>query len=282
MKKILIISAFVALLASCTKEIALNLPSYSSKLVVNGEFDSDNTIALTISRSMPILQKIDSTGFLIKDATVKIYENGIYFGDAVYTGGKYTLNKKPSDSKTYAIEVTSPVYPKAVANLIMPDKVIMTASYTDSVGLDKDGFKVGQVKLTFNDNGLVNNYYKMLIRWYNAPALEWSPMPIKSGDVIFLNNTKLNDGSYIFSDRTFQGKTKTLYFETSSAMGTGTPKFEISLKTFNEDFYNYLRQVDNYSQSGNGVSAEAVIMRSNVTNGLGMVGGVSNAKDTIF
>lgn len=277
-----LIITLLALISSCTKPIDLELPNYSSKLVVNGEFDSDKNMEVQVSRSLPILQSADSTGYLVQDATVKIYENGLDIGNATYFSGKYILAKKPKNGATYRIEVNSGNYPTAKANLSIPASVPISATYIDSVGLDASGFPLGELSITFTDQPGVTNYYRFLINYYNSGILTWFPLTINSNDILFLNNEKQKDGSYLFSDATFSGKSKTLKFLVQSSIVDGTPKFEISIKTFDEDFYEYLQQTNNYSQTGSGFSNDPIILRSNVTNGLGMVGGVSNSKDTIF
>jgi hypothetical protein len=164
----------------------------------------------------------------------------------------------------------------------MPELTPLTVQYIDSIGLDQAGFKLGQINLSFTDNGSVKSYYKLLIRNYNSGFDKWFSFDIKSNDILFLNNDKLNDGGYIFSDRSFSGKTKFLSFTVPFGIAMGTPKFEISLKTFDEDYYDYMKATDDYSQSGNGFSNDPVILKTNVENGLGMLGGVCNSKDTIF
>lgn len=273
---------FLLSISACTKPVELDLPNYNSKLVVNGELDSEKDIEVQVSRSLPILQATDSTGYLIPSATVSVFENNVPIGPANFFSGKYVLAKKPIPGATYRIEVKSGNYPVANANLVMPKKTPLTVTYKDSIGLDADGFKIGQLVLNFTDDGSTKNYYKMLIRYYNSGINTWFPFNLVSNDILFLNNDKLNDGSYLFSDRTFSGKTKILTFNVQSTLVDGTPKFEISIKNFNEEYYNYLIQTDDYSQDGNGFTNDPVILRTNVSNGLGMVGGVSNAKDTIF
>jgi hypothetical protein len=282
MKYIYYIIAVLVFGSSCVKPIDLDLPAYSSKIVVNGEFDSDTTISVQVSRSLPIMQTSDSTGYLLQNAVVTIFENGTSIGNAVYFSGRYVLNKKPVIGATYDVEVSAPNYTKAKASLKMPNAIPINASYIDSIGLDADGFKVGQLTVSMTDDASTKNYYKFSIRYFSAGISTWFPLDIISNDVVFLNNDKLGDGSYLFSDRTFSGKTKTLKFNIESSSVSGSPKFEISIKTFNEDYFNYLRQTDDYSQSGNGFSNDPVILRTNVINGLGMVGGVSNAKKTLF
>jgi hypothetical protein len=276
--KYFLYSLCILLASSCVKKIDLDLPAYSSKLVVNGEFDSDTTISVQISRSLPIMQTSDSTGYLLQNATVTIFENGVSLGNASLFSGRYVMNKKPVVGASYDVEVSAPNYNKAKASLKMPNAIPVVASYDSFIGFDADGFEVGQLTVSMTDDPSTKNYYKFFIRYYSAGISTWFPLDIVSNDVVFLNNEKLGDGSYLFSDRTFSGKTKTLKFNIEASSVKGTPKFEISIKTFNEDYFNYLRQTDDYSQSGNGFSNDPVILRTNVSNGLGMVGGVSNTK----
>jgi hypothetical protein len=66
MKNKLYILLGLLLFTACSKEITLNLPDYDSKLVVNGELNTDQIIDLEVSRSLPIMQVTDSSGYLIK------------------------------------------------------------------------------------------------------------------------------------------------------------------------------------------------------------------------
>lgn len=274
--------AIIFFAVSCTKEIELELPEYSSKLVVNGEMNTESEISLQISRSLPIMNTSDSSGYLIQNAIVEVFENGTSVGTATYFSGRYVLPYKPKAGLTYKVNVKSGNYIPAEANLVIPKALPVTLTYIDSVGLDEFGFKIGRITLNFSDDGSVSNYYKLLIRYYNSGTTAWFPFSLNSNDIIFLNNEMLNDGGYLFSDRTFSGKSKTLSFPVPFGLAKGTPKFEVSLKSFNTDYYDYLRATDDYTQTGNGFSNDPVILKTNVTNGLGMVGGVSNVRDTIF
>lgn len=280
--KYLLYSIITVFAVACVKPIDLDLPAYSSKLVVNGEFDSDTTISVQVSRSLPIMQASDSTGYLLQNATVTIFENGTSLGNATLFSGRYIMNKKPIAGASYDVEVSAPNYNKAKASLKMPNTIPLVVSYDSFIGFDADGFEVGQLKVSMTDDASTNNYYKFFIRYFDAGITTWFPLELVSNDVVFLNNEKLKDGSYLFSDRTFSGKTKTLKFNIEASSVKGSPKFEVSVKTFNEDYFNYLRQTDDYSQSGNGFSNDPIILRTNVTNGLGMVGGVSNSKKILF
>lgn len=271
----------VGLLTACEKEIKLSLGDYASKLVVNGEFNSNANVKVEISRSIPILNVADSTGYLLMDATAKLYENNVLIGNLNYFAGYYTMNYKPKQGKEYRVEVLRNGFNPAVAEVKVPATIVANSVFVDSVGVDNLGFPFGQLTINFKDELATNNYYELLVRYYDDGINQWFPLDIKSNDLVFLNNEKLDNGGYVFSDVTFNGQQKTILTSVESNTATGTPKFEISIKTFSEDYYNYLKQLRDYDNSGL-FSPDPVILISNVKNGLGMVGGVYNVKDTIL
>ncbi|MDI1234819.1 MAG: DUF4249 domain-containing protein [bacterium] len=280
-KKISILFLLSVMLYSCEKEIKLNIGEYASKLVVNGEFNSNSTIKVEISRSIPILNVTDSTGYLLMDASAKLYENNAFIGNLTYINGFYTINYKPIQGKSYKVDIVRSGFNPAVAEVNVPATIISNSKFVDSVGIDNLGFPFGQLTIKFNDDAATNNYYELSVRYYDDGIKQWFPLDIKSNDIVFLNNTKLDNGAYVFSDVSFNGQQKTILTSIEGNTASGTPKFEISIKTFSEDYYNYLKQLRDYNNSSFFV-ADPIILISNVKNGLGMVGGVYNVKDTLL
>lgn len=277
---ILLLNAF----SSCNKEIDLDLPPYDSKIVVNGEFNNNNVMQVEISKSIPILDVADSSGYLLLDATAVLYEDNVKLGNMTYGQLLYNFNVKPKPGKKYRIEVSRKGLPTVSAEVEMPELIQTNATYKDSIGLDNSGFKIGQLNLQFKDAVGTSNYYQLSIRTYSSGQNTWYPLDMESNDPVFINNTKLDDGSYIFSDATFNGQLKSISFKIPDGTVSSVPgvdKFEISIKMFSSEYYSYLQQVRDYSQNGSSFDTEPIIMKSNVTNGLGMVGGVCNAKDTL-
>ncbi|MDP2175694.1 MAG: DUF4249 domain-containing protein [Bacteroidota bacterium] len=266
---------------SCEKEINVTLPPYDTKLVVNGELNNESEISLQVSKSISILTNSDSTGYLLNNAIVNIYENNTLLGTGTYFSGKYEFNFKPQVGRIYEIRASHPNYTAVNAVVTMPKSLSFNSTFIDSIGLDNVGLKVGQLTLNINDDGNETNYYQLLIKYYNPGFLEWFPFDFVSNDEEFINNTKLNDGSYLFSDTRFNGRTKTFRFEVPFGLATGTPKFEVSIKSIGADFYEYINQTNEYNQTGTGFIPNPIILKSNVTNGLGMIGGVINQRDTI-
>ncbi len=266
-------------IAACTKEITLNLPVAESKLVINGELNTEDDIKVQVSRSLDILTN-DSTYYL-DNAIVELFEDGNSKGLLTYFQQNYISNVKPKEGKSYKIVAKRNGFPMATANVVIPSQIVSSSKYIPNVGLDKDGFPYGQLEVKLTDNGAVRNYYQFSIRYYDSSILKWTSYIITSEDPVFLNNTKKDDGSYLFSDATFSGQTKTLKFDIQSGITLSNITFEVSVKTFIEEYYRYLEQIADFQENGYN-SSTAVIMRTNVTNGLGMVGGIFNIRDTIY
>jgi hypothetical protein len=282
-KKLLIPAICIILLTvSCDKKISLRLPDYSSKIVVNGELNTNSTVKVEVSRSIPIMDATDSTGYLLTDANAELFENGVSIGKLVYFNGFFTLNYKPLAGKKYRLEVSRKDLIPASAEIDIPAAIPSSSTYIDSVGIDNNGFPIGQLTINFKDNGATSNYYELGIRNYDASIQTWFALDFSSDDVIFLNNQKLDNGAYVFSDITFNGQTKSVKISIPFGTVNGSPKFEISIKTFSEEYYRYLQQLRDYQDNSNPFwSADPILLKTNVKSGLGMVGGVYNAKDTI-
>lgn len=274
-----LITLLVAGISSCVKEIQLDLPPYKTKLVVNGEMNNNETVSLEVSQSYAVLS--DDSTYILSDATAKLYEDNAFIGTMSYFDLRYIYNYKPIPGKKYRIEVTHPKFDPVTVNVEVPATVPATASYIDSVGLDNQGFPIGQLTVSFKDNPSQKNYYEFLIRYYDAGIMKWFPLDIASNDPVFLNNEKQDNGGYSFSDATFNGANKVIKIPVIFGTVNGTPKFEISIKSVGEEYFRYMEQVREYESNRSNFDITPIIMNSNVNNGLGMVGGVSNFKDTL-
>ncbi len=275
MKKIISISLIITLIfASCQKNIDLNIPTNQSKIVVNGEFNTDQNLAVEVSKSVGLTQDFDTNGLVIDNAKVLFFEDNLLLGQATFVGGQYVYNKKPIANKIYSVQVDVNTYSTIGAKVQMPNPVGFTTQYIDSIGADKDGYRIGGLKMSIVDDGSQKNFYQLLIKYYDQPIQQWFNYDIISNDQIFIN-TKQKDGSYIFNDLTFNGTTKNISLNIEYQYTTSTPKFEIIIKSIDSEYYTYLQQIQEFNQTGRGLVDNPVIIKSNVTNGLGMVGAVS-------
>lgn len=273
-----LISLFIA---SCEKEVELNLPTYKSKIVLIGEFNNFETMAVNVGRSIPVLTPVDTTGFALENVTIKFYEGSTLLGNGSFFNNQYVFNWKPEAGKTYTIEASHPEFTSVKAIVKMPNAVSFSSSYKDSIGIDAEGLNIGEISLNINDNRAEKNYYQLLIRYYNASINEWFPFDFASNDIIFLNNEKYDDGSYLFGDKTFNGTLKTVRLNVPFGLAMGSPKFEISLKSIDAVYYEYIQKTSTEDQNLSQAFLNPVILNSNVENGLGFVAGVLNRRDTI-
>ncbi len=274
-----LILILILILASCRKEIDLNLPDYESKIVINGELSTEDNIKVQISQSLNSLNS-DST-YLLQNATVKLFEDGNAIGNLTYNQLYYTFPYKPKSGKTYKIEASNSGLPAAFSQTIIPSQIGCVSSYQPNVGFDKDGFPFGQLSVKITDNGAVKNYFQFSIRYYDSSIQLWDSYIINSEDPVFVNNRKKNDGSYLFSDASFSGQSKLLKFDIPTGLTQSNVTFEVTIKTFIEEYYRYLEQIIDFKENGFN-NSDPVIIKSNVTNGLGMVGGIYNIRDTVY
>jgi hypothetical protein len=269
------------LFTSCEKEVELDLPPYTSKIVLLGEFNNFENMSVSVGRSMPVLTPVDTTGFILDNVTIKFFEGNVLMGNGTFFNGQYVFNWQPETGKTYTIEASHPDYTSVKASVKMPNQVSFSSSYKDSIGIDAEGLKIGEITFNINDVRAEKNYYQLLIRYYNASINEWFPFDFTSNDIVFLNNEKYDDGSYLFSDKTFNGTLKSIKLNVPFGLALGSPKFEISIKSIDEVYYEYIQKSNTDDQNINQAFLNPVILNSNVQNGLGYVAGVSIRKDTI-
>lgn len=268
-------------MVSCDKEVELDLPPYKSKIVLIGEFNNFETMAVNVGRSIPVLTPVDTTGFALENVTIKFYEGTMLLGNGSFFNNQYVYNWKPEAGKTYIIEASHPDFTSVKATVKMPNAVAFSSSYKDSIGVDPEGLNIGEITLNINDNRAEKNYYQLLIRYYNASINEWFPFDFSSNDIVFLNNEKYDDGSYLFGDNTFNGTLKSIKLNVPFGLALGSPKFEISLKSIDAVYYEYIQKTNRDDQNLNQAFINPVILNSNVENGLGFVAGVLNRRDTI-
>ena len=264
-------------LSSCRKEIDLDLPNYIEKIVINGELNSEDNFSLQVSKSFGINQSFDTLGLLLNTATVQFYENGALLGNGTYLGGRYTVPFKAQPDTEYKIVASNANFRTASATVRTPSALNFSLQYLDSIDKDIDGFRIGQLTFILKDVPNQANYYSILVRYYNQPINQWLDYDIVSNDPIFFQ-TKQTDGSYLFSDKTFSGNTKTVSINLPYDFTIYSPKFEVLVKSIDADYYTYIQQVQEYNQTGVGILDNPVIVKSNIKDGLGFVGAISSQK----
>ncbi len=184
--KILIFIITLFAMQSCYKDIPLYDPAtFKPQLTVNALAANDSVLKVTVANSaIPERLTYDSW---IKDATVKLYENGNYIStlnpvipdtQSTYDYGfynpsymskipYYTSGFKPQIGKAYTIEVTAKDGRQASGSFYIPKPVPLQDVRIDLTGYDTSyvaDFKLwhvalsGTVTITFQDPDTANYY----------------------------------------------------------------------------------------------------------------------------
>ncbi len=284
MKKIILfpLLIIIVLFNSCEKEITGIELDFVQKIAMHSEFSNTNNVKVFVSKNIPLFQKFDSAGMILKTAQVTLFENNNPISTGNYNAdGNFYFNYKPISGKSYKIEAKYPQYPTCFALVSMPNALVANSSFIDSIGLDEEGFKLGELTINFNDPS-ERNYYELKVDYFDASIQQWFVLTPNSSDPIFSNNNKKNDGSFLFSDATFNGENKTLKILVKDGTFFGDYKFNVSLKSIPYDYYLYLRQIEEIRENNSsGTSFNPVILKTNVENGLGMIGTVSQYVEII-
>ncbi|MCF8244630.1 MAG: DUF4249 domain-containing protein [Saprospiraceae bacterium] len=285
--------AIIALgLASCggdkfSQVVEIDLPEHVPMLSVSAEFSNVDTMLLAnVGTTWPTTdQPADPT---VKDATVRIYENGTLWRELVYNTsnngtGRYdwtgNANFVADGSTVYRLEVTAPGFETVFAEQKMPKVVeILSLKYMIEGGVNPDGEKVDELTFEFQDPVGEGDYYAL------AAFRRESYTYVENGDTMTYTYTNdLNIDSYdplleigandllLLSDKSFNGKKASFKAYCYSYFGEETQNTVIGqLYHLTREKYLYLRSLNQYQNASGNPFAEPVTVQSNIENGVGV------------
>lgn len=283
MKKTIFLTIITLVLAACETKLDLSEVSGRTRLVVNGLINDQDKVEIQVSKSIPL----GSTGAVefINNAVVTMRdENGNATGFTYNVGtDKYeNLVFRAFAGKYYSISVKAPGFDEVFAELVMPDKASKTpSSWKDSTDLDSSGYPTGTLTVNINDKGISNNYYRISLFYYDNITATWNALKPVTKDAAIENEAIESDnGSWVFSDRSFNGQPRSIPFITPFGYALGTPKYLVVTESLSEQYFKYFKSIEDYKK-GAGVFGEATPVFSNIRNGVGIWAGSSIARDTI-
>lgn len=305
----ILLTMYIGLLSSCTYHFELDDVGASSKLVLYSYPGSADTTVVHLSRSLPVSQKGELVRGL-KGADVHLSVNGeavpLAWTDDSIPGvpaqSYYAVKAYEDGDKvniTAAVEGMKTVSSATVVPSLFPLTSIKLAHKDDSPSQC-------QFRIHFTDHALTKDYYALKVErkqlfWNdgkyseesNTLALNLDDEPLlntSSGldDILMIENGFYRN-LYYWDDTKIQGKSYTLrlntYYETDYEDDFITPegvehikcqvKYRISLYSLSEEFYRYLKSLNDQKNNGLGNSELAPIHSTytNVSNGIGVVGG---------
>jgi len=281
MKNIFLVLFILLFLTSCEDFFATTIkvdpPEHEDQMALHAYIgDTDSIIAISVTKSIGILEDRSQSATYVDDATIEFFKDGqlLFTFDPLSTDERPLNYFKDLDQQLggigseFEIRATHPELGTASAKQIMPNVVSMTAvKFEENAGV-REGERVDGVELTFKDPGGEKNYY------------EFSAYRIRSGGFADDLSTDTNDplvhesinyGAWLLSDETFDGKEyKITLLENYNSFGNDVV---IVVNNITEDWYNYSKSVrDQLNTEDLGLFAEPVSISTNVEGGLGLFG----------
>jgi|TARA_B110000967_G_scaffold31437_1_gene29810 hypothetical protein len=288
MKKIAIYILGTALFSSCFEDTIKPdiLKDYTPKLVVNSLITADDSISIEITTSVAA---IDNTfPNLVKDAKITITDGSLdQNGNLKKIRPVYRdLTETYSSPQTFAegtrleVRITHPDYPNVISTVFIPADVNSVGLLTVDGGIDTGGLVGDLIQVSFADPGNQDNYYRLKVSYFSETVGVWVPFIFPKSDpsLAEYNSFALDDLSILFNDELFNGQNKT--FSTVAPSGivsrnTGD-KFRVEFTSISKDYFEYYRSLQRATDAKDltfqGSYNNAVVIHTNVLNGLGILG----------
>ncbi|TNE78537.1 MAG: DUF4249 domain-containing protein [Bacteroidetes bacterium] len=289
MKRILFLFLFAIVLTACEKrDIPTQNIAYQSKLVVNSLFDNENAFRVFVSKSESSLSGIRPQ--YLSNAEVLLFKNNVFIDTLDYdlVDNYYFTSEVAEVGAQYSVRVKSAgSLQEASAMATLPNlQNFGGLTYTDSIGVDGGGLITSQLNLNFTDFAGQSNYYRLSFLYFSPATQSFLPFDFDTDDEILLNPGTIHadDGSYLFSDALFTGRTRNITIRFPQITATGTPRYAVKFEALSEEAYRYITTLEQFQaqQSTNSPFQEPVLVFSNIQNGVGIFAGSTIARDTIY
>lgn len=292
-------------LLACQKEVKIDLPTSSPKLVVNCFFNPDSTWKVNISSSIQ-LSGNDKPRF-ISNATVELYQDNILISTLGHADtGTYVSNQKPLLDKLYTLKVSAPDFESVECS----DRLISSAT-TFTTAFDtteryitvkhlafSENIPVSQLQLTIRDDPAVKNFYEFRGIYANP---QWTP--VKTRNLIFHSfypglETFSNYQTLVLSkDSLFSGSETVLplYLNNQITFGGAmlpsgkvgvawwkVDKLYFEIKQISQQYFLYQRTFLQQKYNKENPFSEPTRVYTNVKNGLGIFAGYQSYKVKLY
>lgn len=300
--------SIVLLFAACEKPVEVPLPPVTPKLSVNATLSEDKTITAWVGRSRAILEPKDPMrpyleNYVIKDATVVLYEDGQPFETLVYDAADYTYkspsNKRVSAGKSYSIRVTAPGFAEVSAETIAPSpSEIAGVRWERKVRRNSFGNEVDEITLTLADPAEKNYYLVSLFGAQYPHGMVHQLWCVTTNDRDVekqgyggdpMDGESCFEGTnLLLKDDNFNGEEKKVKFyvesyqmdEYTAQDGSRIYRPYVEVRRITEDYFKYLKSADLYD-GGDNPFAEPVNVYSNIKGGYGIFSAHTLAVDTL-
>lgn len=285
------IAALLAItgLASCEKEITVNVPEYTPLLVVNSDTEVGDTMRVSVGKSISILKFKNGQDLSVRDAQVLLLKSGKIVDTMKYDAMLNDYNSKTiaEDGGMYEVRVNAPGYKEASASTIVPSFVkIESIQRIAKARLDMDGMPQDELRITFKDPASAGDFYILSFTKDNtsgdtsmfySSCINTVDASIESvSNEQIDQNTCLNGNAIFIRDALFNGTTKELrvfinsaYLEPYSYGGT-VYRVIAALQHVTEDYFKFRKSYQFAIENGDNPFSEPTNVFTNVKNGYGV------------
>lgn len=301
---------------SCEKEIIFKGETVEPEIVLNSYLTTDSVVSCLLTKSRFFLS--NQSGFdSISNADVSVYVNDAFKEKLNYViSGYYRGTYIPKAGDKIKLLVVVPESEKQVegtafipqpSNILSVDTTLFI-NFIDTIYQDKGviaGFHFSKncdIKLKINDQGDVDNYYRLVAKrraknyWDESQeyydyfvSFKLEGMDTQSGNLfdLFEGGENYSD-EHLLTDELFNGKEFVFRFLIDYSYDYVKPEYEelfnlqnneeivLNLQTITKDMYLYLKSKQAADNIADGLFAEPVQIYNNITNGIGILGSQTN------
>lgn len=304
MKKwILYILLLILLPIACNKETEIAVPSQTSVLVMNGQWQQQSLFILRLTRSRGISDLFDTGSNLIrtyevKNALVTVKENNVIMDTLVYDSANFRyinshLTIRTKLNAVYIVDASLKGF--LPVNATSPLYSVMAISNTQlkrNAGFNAGGAAIDQIAFSFIDDGSKTDYYLIRIKRADGSFANCINTADQDFEKMVFNNPFttepcIDGNKLLLSDKNFNGLTKKIVVTVSndqmnSFVFAGKIKRPfIELLHITEDYFKYIKSNNSYDVASANPFAEPTNIYGNIKNGYGFFTAYSYASDTL-
>jgi hypothetical protein len=271
-------------MVACETKLDLIPGNTKTRLVVNALINDQDQIEIQVSKTIALgssasVEFLNNAQVVVRDESGKSYPFVFNVGTDKYY---YPAGLVAQAGKYYSVSVSVNGLDEVFSELVMPSKATTAkAVWKDSTDLDSSGYPTGTLTIKLLDRGDEPNYYRVGLYYYDPVTAYWNMLkPVTTDAAIDNEAIKSEKGTWVFSDRTFNGQNKSIAFITPFGYASGSPKYLVVTESLSEPYFKYFESIENYKKPS-GAFAELTPIYSNIRNGVGIWAGSSIARDTI-
>jgi Domain of unknown function (DUF4249) len=283
--------AFLIVLASCERDVNVDIPYEGDKLVLNSFMKADSLFYAQISKTKRLSRSFNNTS--PAGTAVQLFKNGIFAENLVQKDinnvSYFVSTSKAVIGNTYTLKASATGLTNVEGTDIIPAKPItVPVSFLLSSSSSTSNYN-SKVKIKLNDPVGTKNYYMLKIFQVDTNLSAIGPRyniyrsqgQFFEADIVGANTGigaifgDVGTNQAVFTDDQFNGKEITINMDVDSYTQTNVSYLAISLTGLSSEAYKYLKSSETQFNVQGDPFAEVAIVYNNIKNGYGVVGGIA-------